>query len=431
MDNTVKIAGRAGLLLLSIVGPATAGGLPPAATELPSTSLTPVLTSPWTLTDVGRFWTEIDYFNWTMKGDRPPALVTTSAAGAPLALAGVLGAPSTTVLFGDSAVNGGWRKGERLQAGYWFDRAQSSGIEASVFGLENQSSGFYASSSGGPSLARPFFNTASNQQDAQQIAYPGVSSGRITVRELSRLFGAGALYRQNIWSWGGSRDEPQGPSRRPASNGSSTGVAGAPANDFLSSGHIGVLIGYRYRSASDRLNISSTQVAGPVSISISDMFGAANNFHGLDLGLTGDFSKGRWSLEWRGKVALGINLNDAQINGSTASTTGGVTSVMPGGLLAPSSNIGNTSQIRFVAMPEFAVKVGYQVAPQWQIVAGYDVMYWPGVQRAGNLVDTSVNPALLPSGGGGGPPPGPQGSQATSNNSLLAQGFKIGLRFAY
>ena len=431
MDNRVKTAGSAGLLLLSIVGPAAAAGLPPAATEPPATSLTPVLTSPWTLTDVGRFWTEIDYLSWTVKGDRPPA-VTTGAAGTPLAHVGVPGAPNTTVLFGDSAVNDGWRKGERLQAGYWFDRAQSSGIEASVFGLENRSSGFHASSSGDPSLARPSFNSASNQQDAGQIAYPGVSSGRITVRELSRLFGAGALYRQNIWSWGDSRDAPQGPSRRPASNGSSTGAAGTPANDFLSSGHIGVLIGYRYRSASDRLDISSTQVVGAVSISISDMFGAANNFHGLDLGLTGDFSTGRWSLEWRGKVALGVNLNDAQVNGSTATTTGGVTSVMPGGLLAPSSNIGNTSQIRFVAMPEFAVKVGYQVASQWQIVAGYDVMYWPGVPRAGNLVDTSANPALLPSGGGGGPPPGPQSSQATSNNSsLLAQGFKFGLKFAY
>jgi len=39
-------------------------------------------------------------------------------------------------------------------------------------------------------------------------------------------------------------------------------------------------------------------------------------------------------------------------------------------LLALSSNIGHFSQPRFSAVPELAPKAGYQLAPQWQIVAG-------------------------------------------------------------
>ena len=46
------------------------------------------------------FWAEIDYLAWTVKGDHPPPLVTASPDGTPLAQAGVLGAPGTTVLFG-------------------------------------------------------------------------------------------------------------------------------------------------------------------------------------------------------------------------------------------------------------------------------------------------------------------------------------------
>lgn len=65
-------------------------------------------------------------------------------------------------------------------------------------------------------------------------------------------------------------------------------------------------------------------------------------------------------------------------------------------MLALSSNSGNFSQTRFAVVPEFSLKAGYQVAPQWRIVAGYDVLYWSDVQRAGGLIDTTINPNLVP-----------------------------------
>src|ERR1043165_2093799 len=69
----------------------------------------------------GGFWIGAEYLNWTTKGDRLPALVTTSPAGTPAAQAGVLGAAGTEVLFGNESVQDSWRSGARVQGGYWFD----------------------------------------------------------------------------------------------------------------------------------------------------------------------------------------------------------------------------------------------------------------------------------------------------------------------
>jgi hypothetical protein len=74
------------------------------------------------------------------------------------------------------------------------------------------------------------------------------------------------------------------------------------------------------------------------------------------------------------------------------------------------------------------LKAGYQVAPGWRLIAGYDVMYWTGVQRAGGLIDTTVNPNLTPPPAGGGPNrPGP----VLNTTNLLAQGFSFGVRYNY
>jgi hypothetical protein len=193
------------------------------------------------------------------------------------------------------------------------------------------------------------------------------------------------------------------------------------------------LIGYRYLHSSDNLSIpvNVNFLFGGVSlfaVSDIDAFGASSDFHGVDLGLTGEWKRGPWTLEWRGKVALGANFNSANINGMSAITFAGVTTPSPGGLLALSSNSGNFSQTRFSVVPEIALKAGYQVAPQWRIVAGYDALYWTDVQRAGGLIDTVINPNLIPPATPGGPlRPMPVFNTAP----LIAQGFNVGVRYDY
>lgn len=419
-DRGITTAGLAavGFMALCLANPVSAADMS-LPTNAPSFVIpTKVMPKFLPETSTGQFWTEVDYLGWTVQGDRLPALLTTSPVGTARAQTGVLGAPGTTVLFGESETNDGWRSGTQLQGGYWFDREQIIGVEASAFGLENLSSGVATSSSGSPSLARPFFNTSTNQQDRLLVAMPGGSSGAVTVRELSRMLGAGAMYHQNIWSWGGDAAGPS-PAR---------GALGGRSGSLWGSGHIGVLVGYRYRYVSDHLDVASSTTSGPITVNFSDSLNANNDFHGLDLGLSGDFSKGAWSLEWRGKVALGANLNDTHINGSTVSAAGGVTTVTSGGLLAPRNAIGDNAQTRFAVIPEINMKLAYKVASNWQVVAGYSAMYWSGMQRAGDLVNTSLNPSTSP------PPDGqPQGHAGPPPNrsSLLTQGLSFGLKYAY
>ena len=146
------------------------------------------------------------------------------------------------------------------------------------------------------------------------------------------------------------------------------------------------------------------------------------------LGFAGEWQRDRWTLEWRGKMALGVNFNSASINGLTTATAFGATTASPGGFLALSSNSGNFSLTRFAVVPELALKAGYQVASQWQLFAGYDILYWTGVQRVGGLIDLTLNPNLFPSP----QPGGPQRPMPLSNStSLLAQGFNFGVRYNY
>src|SRR5262249_34478142 len=210
-----------------------------------------------------------------------------------------------------------------------------------------------------------------------------------------RFYGASALYRQDVGMFANMR--------------------------------ISALAGYRYLHVSDDLSIASqTTITGGVVIpagtafAVNDSFRAHSDFHGVDLGVAGQWQRDRWTFEWRGKVALGGNINSSSVNGTSSITVGGVTTNSVGGLLALSSNIGNSSQTRFAVVPELSLKVGYQVAPQWRVFAGYDVLYWSDVQRAGGLIDTTVNAGLVPPGGGG----GPQRPMPVFNTAALwAQGF--------
>jgi hypothetical protein len=382
--------------IAAVCGVALLAAMPSAGTAV-AADLPPVVKAPPKAAEpFNPFWVELDALAWTVKGDRLPALLTTSPVGTPFAVAGTLGAPTTTVLFGNSAVNGDWRAGGQLRAGYWFDPQRQRGIEASFFDLQSRSSGIATDSTANPILARPFFDAVAGAQSATFVAFPGVATGSAVISETSRLLGADALYRQDIGGWSEAR--------------------------------ISALIGYRYLHSSDKLAIATTTNTVGFSLGVSDQINASSDFHGVDLGIAGEWSRDRWTLEWRGKVALGANLSSAQVNGATAVTIAGVTTTAPGGMLALSSNIGNFSQTRFAAVPELDLKVGYQVAPQWRIVAGYDLVYWTNVQRAGGLIDTTVNPSLLPGGIGG----GPQRPQPMFNTSpLLAQGFNVGVRYNY
>jgi len=249
-------------------------------------------------------------------------------------------------------------------------------MEVHFFGLVDTSTGFTAASAGAPLLARPFFNALVNAQDTLIVASGAVGPGQVTASEKSRLLGVGAAYDRLVCTtcWGG------------------------PV--------IGIL-GYRYLKLSDDFLISSNtnSLIPPFvgAVSFSDQFNTRNHFHGVDLGLTGVVPYGAWRFDWMTKVALGVTSTDLNIDGATAFTpAGGATTVLTGGLLAQTTNIGQHSDSRFSTVSEINARLGYQFSRQWRAYAGYNLLYWTGVVRPGGAIDTVVNPNLIPPAVGGG-----------------------------
>jgi hypothetical protein len=344
------------------------------------------------------FYGRAEYVLWWVRGANTPALVTTSPNGTPSAEAGVL--PGANVLFGDQKVNNQARSGGRFTLGYWLGDTGLWSVEDTFFFVGNATTNFQASSDGAPILARPFFNTLTNAQDSVLLAFPNSVVGTVKIAATQQLYGNEINLRRAIY-W----------------------------DDFR---RIDVLAGYRFLYLNEGLQASTfttsiaTGGAVPVgtTFSVVDNFSTRNNFNGGQLGLNAEFFDGRWSLNLRGKIALGSVTQRVNINGSTTTAEPGSAPVTnAGGILALSSNSGQFNRGQFGVLPEFGADLRFQLTPLWRLNVGYSVMGLSNVLRPGDQVDTNLNPNLFP----------PVNGTATSpaftfhNSNLLIQGFNAGI----
>jgi hypothetical protein len=296
--------------------------------------------------------------------------------------------------------------GGRITAGYWFDCGRTCGIEGYFFQLGSQAQHF---SGGTPNnLGRPFFNTQTGQPDAELISFPGIVDGTVQASASSgSLLGAGVLARTNLCCDCCCR--------------------------------LDALLGWRYLSMSDHVgvveNLTSTdpeQIAAPLGtkINLTDDFRTTNIFNGADIGLAGEWRWDCWTLGATGRIALGSTYQRVDINGSTTVTVPGFPPLTsPGGLLALSSNSGVHTRDVFAFVPEVRLQLGYAITPCIQFFVGYDFLYWSNVVRAGDQIDLTVNPALLPPPLPGATPLRPAFSFQSTN--FWAQGIDLGLVFRF
>lgn len=358
----------------------------------------------------GRFYGSAEYLVWWMRGANLPPLVTTSPPGTPISQAGLPGAAGTVVLFGDSTVNDDARSGMRFTLGGWVDCDHTLGVEGNFLLLESKAARFAASSNGSPILARPFIDATTGRPDAERVAFPGDVTGSVNASVATDgLIGAGVLLRCNLCcDCGFSLD---------------------------------ALGGYRYLRFADRLavneDLTSVNPASPVfilagtRIRVGDAFGAKNEFNGVDLGLDARLDRGPWGVDVLTKLAVGPTLEVVDIAGATTTAVPGTPPVSrTGGLLALGTNIGHSSHSRYSLVPELDCNVGYQFTPHIRATIGYTLLWWTDVVRAGDQIDLSVNPNLLP--GSTTAPAGPQRPAFNFQRSdLWAQGVSFGLEFNY
>jgi hypothetical protein len=361
----------------------------------------------------GQFWLREEYLGWWAKGGHVPALVATSPNGT---------LPTTQTLYGDADYNGDYRSGTWTQGGMWLDCCHTHGIQGDYFYVGQQSSPFFASSDGDPILGRPFIDANTGNPSDQLIAFPGRVVGSISVSNTNWLSSGGIDWRRNLCC---------------CNDGCQSGCECKTCFRGQNCRRIDFIAGFRYYGFNDNLGIneqltSIDQTSGvPVGtqFNLSDSFRTQNNFYGGELGLIGERYSGRWMYEWTAKVALGDMQQLVSIDGHTiVSFPGQPTAVSQGGLLALSSNIGHYAQNEFAAIPQFSARIGYRATEQLTFLAGYTFIYYGQVARAGDQIDTTINPNLIPPPIGGGPN---RPSFEFHTSSLWLQGITLGAEYSF
>jgi hypothetical protein len=357
----------------------------------------------------GRGWVRAEYLSWWMPGVQTPPLITTSTDEDRL---GDLDADETTVLFGGGRIQSHGNTGFRLRAGTWLDCQAVLGVEASFFLVSPGSAWAQAGSSDGSTfVGRPFMAV---QQDhgnlfetaaAQLVSVPGLG-GLVDVRASSSLLGAELLLRHSLDTCI-QRD---------------------------------LLVGFRYLNYSDRVTIrEQLQTLDPpfafgvvpgTRFDLVDSFRASNDFYGLTLGLDSQQHWGRWSLQARPQMHLGALDRRVSIRGQkTIAIPGQEPQDYAGGLLALETNMGDYRSSQFTVIPELDLQIGCQVLPRWRLLAGYSCLVFPGLARAGEQIDPSVNPERIPPVLGDSDPARPEylGRRSTA----WVHGVTAGLEFCW
>lgn len=352
-----------------------------------------------------RLWVRGEYLLWWTKGNPLPPLVTTSPNGTLRDDAGVLGTPGVQVLFGGNDLSDDSRSGGRGTIGYWLDDCHCWGLEVSYLGLEDESVNFAATSLGSPILARPFLNVQTNLQDSELVAFPGVINGTVSVVGSGQFESLEVLGRRLLFS------------------------------DCC--GRLDFLLGYRWARLDDQLHVTenltsldpATGIEPGTRINVFDSFSTANDFHGVQLGVQGQWRRGNITWDLLMKLGLGNTRSTTQIAGSTTSITpNGTTATNQGGLLAQGTNIGTYESNEFAILPELGIKMNYDFCCRWRASLGYSFLYWSSVMRSGDQIDTGLNLSQLPPG----PLTGsPQPRYLGTTNDFWAQGLTFGLEYRF
>ncbi len=124
----------------------------------------------------------------------------------------------------------------------------------------------------------------------------------------------------------------------------------------------------------------------------TEHFATKNKFDGFQLGFTYQANYERAWLESRMRVALGNNRQTINIGGTNTVTTAAGTTTNEGGWLTYPSNSGNQTRDVFTMIPELGLTLGICLTNRIQGTVGYSVLYYPNVVRAGDQIDTDVNP---------------------------------------
>lgn len=372
----------------------------------------------------GRFWLRADYLMWWTSGSNLPPLVSNGPLG-----------PNTTIFYGNETIANDGRSGARTTIGMWLDRCHVWNLEFDYLTLGERDNTFSMFSDGNPQVVRPYFDTQSNSQSGELVARTGTVTGRVSVDATDYFQSAGALMSYHLCgcdscgSCSGSCGGPCGDSCGGVCGSECGDVCGVP---MLYCCRTDLLAGFRYYNLSDRVGIHEelTQIGPTAQYDVRDNFRASNNFYGSEIGLRNQIYRGRFSLEILTKIAVGNTHQTVTIDGQTIITDRSGSTVYNGGVFAVGTNSGTYHRDVFTVIPQLGIEGGYQVTRHWRAYAGYNLVYWGSVLRAGEQIDLNVDPRNVP-------PVDPQNPGLPfpafpgRASSFWAQGVNLGSEFRF
>ncbi|MCC6124343.1 MAG: BBP7 family outer membrane beta-barrel protein [Pirellulales bacterium] len=317
-----------------------------------------------------RLWVRSEFLSmWGKSANLKPLATSSNSTVTDRTQAGVLGLPTTRVLFGGENEGSGYAPGGRFTLGYKCNPCEDTGLEVVYAFLGQNSADFHANNSSTPILARPFYDVQRSVQDSLVVAFPNQQTGSLNIGLSNEFHSLEMLWRQSMTA----------PNCRQV--------------DFLA--------GYRYGSFAETLSVNSTSTyiaqVGTIPVGtivrVNDRFSAQNDFQGGVLGIATKQRYCRWSVELLGKMALGNTHSTIDIGGNRVVT---VPSAAPetssGGLLAQSTNSGRFEEHNFTVIPELGITLGYDLTERLQATLGYSFIYWSRVARPTDQLDLNVNP---------------------------------------
>ena len=350
-----------------------------------------------------RVSTRLELLYWWTKGMGTPALATTSAAGTDQDEAGVLGFPSTSILFGGDDLNGQGRAGGRITVGFYLDGSESQGLDITYIGLGDESESFFDSNINRSIVARPFFNVDLNEEDSRLIAFPNLVAGTLNIDASTRFDSLTVTKSTSFRNLYGLRGDP--------------------------------FFGYRYARLEDALSFreSTISLAAPTLdtlFDLSESFATENTFHGAEFGMR-FYRQCRPGicLELIPRIAVGNTNSRASVDGRTVITpAGSAPSTVQNGLLAQNSNIGEYEQDKLSTVFDLSINLRRQLQFGFSTHIGYSLLFWSDVMRASEQIDRSINPTQIPPNSLDGPAR-PIFPFATTD--FWAQGLNLGLEFQW
>lgn len=352
-----------------------------------------------------RFWASVEAMAWWQKGQNSPPLITTSTPGTSQALAGVLGAPATTVLVGDGVLPYDGVFGGRFTIGHWLDDSEEHSILARYWVLANSTYDNNQVSDGTTILAIPFANVDIAAEDSRLVGFPngqqGTLSGGINVHSVSQFHGGDVLLRTPIY------------------------------RDCIRRWDL--VAGYMFSRQDENWEMNSVTGINPgtgidTTVTMFDQFATTNEFHGGVLGLSIQRQVACYTVDILAKCAFGDMRQTTLINGGTTTVSGGGTQVDNFGLFAQPTNIGFLEDNKFCVVPEVNMNIGYYICPCLKLYAGYSFIYWSSVARPGDQIDRVINTTFQG--------PLPTGDRRPDHSTILSHntwvhGVNVGLEYRF